>query len=109
VLRYPVGEAGCELRGVYNACIVGTRRFRDTHIQIVSRYILLPAPTVKKQCPRAATGTGTELVSFLKQVRQETIAATTFKPLPKMTPAPQAQPDWKMGVLMGKSRGLSFC
>src|SRR5271155_3418027 len=72
VLRYPVGEAGCELRDVYNACIVGMRRFRDTHIQIVSRYILLPAATVKKQCPHAATGTGgTELVAFLKQVRQE--------------------------------------
>jgi indoleamine 2,3-dioxygenase len=110
VLRCPIGEAGCELRDVYNACVVGMRRFRDTHMQIASRYILIPArATVKKQCPRTATGTGgTELISFLKQVRQETIAAATFKPLPKMTPALHAQPDWKMALLMGKSRG-SFC
>ena len=82
VLQYPVGEVGSALRGVYNACIAGMRRFRDSHIQIVSRYILLPrAADVRKQCPHAARGTGgTQLVSFLKQAREETIAAAAPVP-----------------------------
>lgn len=100
VLRDHTGEVERELRDSYDACIVGMRRFRDTHLQIVSRYIILPAAKVGKQCPRAAEmGTGgTPVVSFLKHVRQETIAAATFKTLPIVT---QRQPDWKMPVLMG--------
>jgi len=99
VQRHPTGEVEGELRDAYNACIVGMRRFRDTHLQIVSRYIILPGAKVGKQCPRAAMGTGgTPVVSFLKHVRQETIAAATFKPLPIVT---QRQPDWKVRVPVG--------
>jgi len=99
VRRHPTGEVEGELRDAYNACIVGMRRFRDTHLQIVSRYIILPGAKVGKQCPRAAMGTGgTPVVSFLKHVRQETIAAATFKPLPIVT---QEQPDWNVRVPMG--------
>jgi indoleamine 2,3-dioxygenase len=65
------------LRESYDACLAGLRRFRDIHIQIVSRYILLPSSKtagVKKVGPGGETGTGgTQLIPFLKQVREETV------------------------------------
>lgn len=73
---YPAGIMGDELREAYDACLAGLRRFRDIHIQIVSRYILLPSAktTVKKANPGGETGTGgTQLIPFLKQVREETV------------------------------------
>ena len=63
-----------ELRVNYNACILGLKRFRDVHMQIVCRYILLPARQVSGVNHTAAKGTGgTESISFLKQVRRETV------------------------------------
>lgn len=66
-----------DLREAYDACLAGLRRFRDIHIQIVSRYILMQARqtnTVKKPNPGGETGTGgTQLIPFLKQVREETM------------------------------------
>jgi indoleamine 2,3-dioxygenase len=67
---------GEELREAYDACLAGLRRFRDIHIQIVSRYILVPSGkvAVKKPNPGGETGTGgTQLIPFLKQVREETM------------------------------------
>ena len=65
-----------ELKEAYDACLAGLRRFRDIHIQIVSRYILVPSnkSAVVKPNPGSETGTGgTKLVPFLKQVREETV------------------------------------
>jgi indoleamine 2,3-dioxygenase len=76
IAGYPDGIEGDELREAYDACLAGLRRFRDIHIQIVSRYILLPSSktTVKKPNPGGETGTGgTQLIPFLKQVREETM------------------------------------
>lgn len=76
VSSYPESQAGDELREAYDACLVGLRRFREIHIQIVSRYILLPSSktNVKKAHPGGETGTGgTQLIPFLKQVREETM------------------------------------
>lgn len=77
VSEYPQNTDGEEMREAFDACLAGLRRFRDIHIQIVSRYILLQArqtTTVKKPNPGAETGTGgTQLIPFLKQVREETM------------------------------------
>lgn len=76
VSSYPESRVGDELREAYDACLVGLRRFREIHIQIVSRYIVVPSrkTTVKKANPGGETGTGgTQLLPFLKQVREETM------------------------------------
>jgi len=66
-----------QLKEAFDACLAGLRKFRDIHIQIVSRYILLPSSktsAVKKPNPGGETGTGgTQLIPFLKQVREETM------------------------------------
>lgn len=75
VSSYPSTLEGRTLKEAYDACLAGLRRFREIHIAIVSRYILMPArkATVKKPNPGAETGTGgTQLIPFLKQVREET-------------------------------------
>ena len=76
VTKYPASIQGNELKEAFDACLAGLRRFRDIHIQIVSRYILVPSSktTVKKPNPGGETGTGgTRLIPFLKQVREETM------------------------------------
>ena len=77
VSSYPQSVEGDELREAYDACIVGLRRFREIHIQIVSRYILIPSrkpTTVQRTNLGGETGTGgTKLIPFLKQVREETM------------------------------------
>ena len=77
VSTVPKNREGDELREAYDACLTGLRRFREIHIQIVGRYILNPsskAKNVKKSNPGGETGTGgTQLIPFLKQVREETM------------------------------------
>ncbi|QNP99663.1 Indoleamine 2,3-dioxygenase [Yarrowia lipolytica] len=63
----------------YDACLAMLRSFRDKHIQIVSRYIILQAKEKAKTGialtapagPERGTG-GTALIPFLKQARDET-------------------------------------
>ena len=90
-------DAGA-VQDAYDACIAMLRRFRDLHLQIVSRFIIVPA-NAKKQLASSTTtssssshrpdrgiatieaknkkeirGTGgTFLMPFLKQARDETI------------------------------------
>ncbi|KAJ3488169.1 hypothetical protein NLG97_g6246 [Lecanicillium saksenae] len=83
-----------DLRTAHMAATTALARFRSKHIQIVSRYIILPsrksAPetgarearnlaTMYRGKPRAAQiGTsGTDLIPFLKQARQQTLLAST--------------------------------
>ncbi|ODQ64675.1 Indoleamine 2,3-dioxygenase [Nadsonia fulvescens var. elongata DSM 6958] len=69
----------------YDACVAMMRVFRDKHIQIVTRYIILQAKKNARtthsatkrdglaQSSNAETGTGgTALIPFLKQARDET-------------------------------------
>jgi indoleamine 2,3-dioxygenase len=78
VTSYPSTLEGQTLKEAYDACLAGLRHFREIHIAIVSRYILIPArkssmTAVKKLNPGGETGTGgTQLIPFLKQVREET-------------------------------------
>ena len=87
-----------KLQDAYNACLEKLVLYRNTHVQIVSRYIVIPsraaaesalplntepgtagrvpaddAVPVEKEMKKAALGTGgTAPVEFLKQVRDET-------------------------------------
>ncbi len=81
------------LQGSYNACLKNLVLYRNKHVQMVSRYIVVPSraggqPTVPQTEPgtagripsansfpakKVALGTGgTAPVEFLKQVRNET-------------------------------------
>lgn len=96
VLSSPTEQA---LKESYNAAVLSLSSFRDTHIQIVSRYIIKPArshppvihnnervnlATATSQMkglddknPTGLYGTGgTSLIPFLKQTRDDTKAAT---------------------------------
>ena len=80
------------VQDAYDACVAMLRRFRDLHLQIVSRFIIVPANAKKQQLSRTQSqqdrgiatveaknkkeirGTGgTFLMPFLKQARDETI------------------------------------
>ncbi|KAH7117428.1 indoleamine 2,3-dioxygenase [Dactylonectria macrodidyma] len=88
VLNSPTTEE--ELRAAYVAATDALSSFRDRHIQIVTRYIILPSKQAPRQNARKnlasasaekngsqeLTGTGgTTLVPFLKQARDETAEA----------------------------------
>lgn len=59
----------------YNQCVGRLEEFRNVHLQIVARFIVIPANKGKenKDPGMALRGTGgSELMSFLKQVRNDT-------------------------------------
>jgi indoleamine 2,3-dioxygenase len=91
ILEHP---SDTEVTAAYNACILQLKRFRDIHIQIVTRYIILPSTKSAPQQGRnklnlaiattlqdnnrnkAVYGTGgTQLIPFLRQTRDETAEA----------------------------------
>lgn len=87
-LREFVVENGDKFDGLtlaYDACLAMLRSFRDKHIQVVSRYIIIQAKESQRQAAEATrrqglaaakqgkTGTGgSALIPFLKQARDET-------------------------------------
>ncbi|KAI0058769.1 Indoleamine 2,3-dioxygenase [Artomyces pyxidatus] len=86
-LRETVGRSGdAELVDGYNAAVASLKAFRDVHMRIVALYIVIPArrfatgssqvaDTVETdQTPLKGTG-GTDLVRFLKGVRDRTVGA----------------------------------
>lgn len=95
ILSSPAEQA---LKESYNAAVLSLSAFRDTHIQIVSRYIIMPArsraPSTEIERVNLATASsqvkglddknptglygtgGTSLIPFLKQTRDDTKAAT---------------------------------
>jgi indoleamine 2,3-dioxygenase len=57
-----------ELSTEFNRACLNMKEFRDTHLQMATRYVVL-----QRKGDSTAVGTGgTDLVPFLKQVRQET-------------------------------------
>jgi indoleamine 2,3-dioxygenase len=87
----PKTEGTSDLVALFNKCVEGMKAFRNTHIQMVSVYIVsqankrkdvgnagIPAEvqTERLQNGLLARGTGgTNLIPFLKQSRDETVAA----------------------------------
>ncbi|XP_078656756.1 indoleamine 2,3-dioxygenase 2-like [Branchiostoma floridae x Branchiostoma belcheri] len=67
-----------ELRTAYNTCISLLRDFRSMHIKVVTSFIVIPSKKAKghKAEGLSSKGTGgTGLLSFLKSVRDTTVAA----------------------------------
>ncbi|KAI0273961.1 hypothetical protein BGY98DRAFT_1118691 [Russula aff. rugulosa BPL654] len=87
-LRAAVARMGdAALTEAYNAAVDALRRFRDAHLCIVALYIVSPShrsaytsatsPTPQIAAPRLLRGTGgTDLIKFLKGVRDRTSEAT---------------------------------
>ncbi|KAG0650363.1 Indoleamine 2 [Hyphodiscus hymeniophilus] len=90
-IRDYVKTSACteDVTAAYNLAVARFTAFRDVHIQIVTRYIILPsrkmpptqssglnlavASTMKKSSDGLSGTGGTELLPFLKQGRDETI------------------------------------
>ena len=71
IKSYCVSNSNLEVAEHYNNCLLNLKAFRDKHLVLVSRYIV----TQKKiNSPAVGTG-GTNLIPFLKQVRDETLDA----------------------------------
>ncbi|KAF2811371.1 Indoleamine 2,3-dioxygenase [Mytilinidion resinicola] len=66
-------EAG--LAAAYRACLEALKVFRNGHINVVTRYVVLPAKKeVKEGGEGEAKGTGgAPVIGFLKQMRDETV------------------------------------
>lgn len=66
------------LSAAYNACVNELHHFRNIHIQIVSRFIIMPSRAENSSCDGLASNSdqygtgGTVLLPFLKQSRDET-------------------------------------
>ncbi|RSL93302.1 hypothetical protein CEP52_013325 [Fusarium oligoseptatum] len=84
----PTTEGQHRLQEAFTSATEALSKFRNKHIQIVTRYIVLPARQGSKEGPQnlassssrkageELTGTGgTKLVPFLKQSRDETVVA----------------------------------
>lgn len=94
-------KANSPIRDAYNAAVMSLGVFRDSHIQIVTRYIIMAAkakpPTNESTQVNLATSTtthmrdknekltggihgtgGTDLIPFLKQTRDTTKARASY-------------------------------
>jgi indoleamine 2,3-dioxygenase len=57
----------------YDCTLTGLKAFREAHIQVVTRYIILPARASKQDGDLKGTA-GSAIIPFLKQARDETLA-----------------------------------
>jgi indoleamine 2,3-dioxygenase len=81
LVESPSIRAFCTKNGLdadFHACVEGMREFRNDHIKMVTRYIILPSgKEVRSKAetsvsPEKVRGTGgTDLIPFLKQMRDE--------------------------------------
>uniref|UniRef100_A0A8C5KG64 Indoleamine 2,3-dioxygenase 1 n=1 Tax=Jaculus jaculus TaxID=51337 RepID=A0A8C5KG64_JACJA len=77
---FVISSGNDDLKEVYNKCVEGLVSLRDYHLQIVTKYILIPArqhcrkdEKSEEQSDQENRGTGgTNLMSFLKSVRNAT-------------------------------------
>ncbi|KAJ3275494.1 hypothetical protein HDV01_000321 [Terramyces sp. JEL0728] len=68
IREFCLGSLDERLRQEFNRTLTNLKLFRDKHMQLATRYIV-----IHKKDPAAVGTGGTDLVPFLKQVRQETM------------------------------------
>lgn len=72
IRNYVLNSTSTPLQTIFNECILGLKKFRDTHIKLTTVYII--SQQNKELSSKKSVGTGgTELIPFLKQVRTETM------------------------------------
>ncbi|XP_058971059.2 indoleamine 2,3-dioxygenase 2 [Pocillopora verrucosa] len=75
IRNYVLASGDPDLTREYDLCVGKLTDFRNVHLQVVARYIIIPSNRGKetKQKGKALIGTGgSDLMSFLKQIRNET-------------------------------------
>lgn len=82
VREFVLSEGDDSLQAIYNDCVDAMVSLRNYHLQIVAKYIVIPARQSKNTQPseepseseNKGTG-GTDVMKFLKSVRDTTKAA----------------------------------
>ncbi|KAM9043106.1 LOW QUALITY PROTEIN: indoleamine 2,3-dioxygenase 1 [Megaptera novaeangliae] len=80
VRKFVLSKGDATLQEIYNKCVQAMVSLRDYHLQIVVKYIVIPAsrPSKKKQTskepsePKSKGTGGTDIMGFLKTVRSTT-------------------------------------
>ncbi|XP_007178481.1 indoleamine 2,3-dioxygenase 1 [Balaenoptera acutorostrata] len=81
VRKFVLSKGDATLQEIYNECVQAMVSLRDYHLQIVVKYIVIPAsrPSKKKQTskepsePKSKGTGGTDIMDFLKTVRSTTV------------------------------------
>ncbi|XP_059765315.1 indoleamine 2,3-dioxygenase 1 [Balaenoptera ricei] len=81
VRKFVLSKGDATLQEIYNECVQAMVSLRDYHLQIVVKYIVIPAsrPSKKKQTskepsePESKGTGGTDIMGFLKTVRRKTV------------------------------------
>uniref|UniRef100_A0A8C0DNM3 Indoleamine 2,3-dioxygenase 1 n=1 Tax=Balaenoptera musculus TaxID=9771 RepID=A0A8C0DNM3_BALMU len=81
VRKFVLSKGDATLQEIYNECVQAMVSLRDYHLQIVVKYIVIPAsrPSKKKQTskepsePKSKGTGGTDIMGFLKTVRSTTV------------------------------------
>ncbi|PIK61730.1 putative indoleamine 2,3-dioxygenase 2 [Apostichopus japonicus] len=104
---YVMNKRDSEVLAAYNRCLEAVQSFRNTHLQIVTRFIVVPASKSSKGQGKGLVGTGgTGFMQFLKGLRDSTIEAligegpkgvsptpSGARPYQDTPPSPRSQPS----------------
>lgn len=80
IRNYVLASGDPDLNRAYDLCVEKLTDFRNVHLQVVARYIIIPSNREKesKHKGKALIGTGgSDLMSFLKQIRNETASTAS--------------------------------
>jgi len=71
------------LRSAFTACLMALEKFRNVHIQMVTKYVVIPAKKGRQEANQGSTASvsiagangtgGTKPVEFLKAVRDDVV------------------------------------